>query len=90
MNKTDLVQQVAESAHLSNEQASRAVSAVFNGMEQALAGGEDVVILGFGSFDVVDRAPRVGRHPKTGERIDIPATRQVRFKAGKNLKESVE
>lgn len=90
MNKTDLIQKVSENAFLTREQAARAVAAVFEGIEDALAAGEDVVILGFGSFDVVDRAPRAGRHPRTGERMEIPATRQARFKPGKTLKDLVK
>ena len=76
MNKTDLIKKVASEAGLS--------------IQEALGRNEDVVILGFGSFSVVDRAPRAGRHPQTGKPMHIPATRQARFKPGKTLKELVK
>ena len=90
MNKTDLIEKVAEDAELTPEQATRAVEAVISNIEGSLARGEHIIILGFGSFAVVDRAPRAGRHPQTGKRMDIPATRQARFKPGKTLKELVK
>ena len=67
-----------------------AVEAMLDGIQEALGRNEDVVILGFGSFSVVDRAPRAGRHPQTGKPMHIPATRQARFKPGKTLKELVK
>lgn len=90
MNKTDLIKKVASEAGLSRSKASEAVEAMLGGIQEALGRNEDVVILGFGSFSVVDRAPRAGRHPQTGKPMHIPATRQARFKPGKTLKELVK
>ncbi len=89
MNKNDLVAAVASNSGLSKADAAKAVDGVFDTVSSALRGGDDVRIIGFGTFSVVDRKASVGRNPRTGERIQIPAARRPKFKAGKNLKQSV-
>ncbi|MHB1128164.1 MAG: HU family DNA-binding protein [Bacillota bacterium] len=89
MNKADLVSSVAEKAEITKKDAERVVSAVFNSIEDALSKGDKVQLVGFGTFEVKDRAARTGRNPKTGEEISIPASRVPGFKAGKALKELV-
>lgn len=90
MNKTDLVNAVAEKAELTKKEAEKAVNAVFASIEEALSRGEKVQLVGFGTFEVRDRAERTGRNPKTGEEILIPASKVPAFKPGKALKEAVD
>ncbi|GAE28358.1 DNA-binding protein HBsu [Halalkalibacter wakoensis JCM 9140] len=90
MNKTELVQAVAERTQLSKKDAGSAVNAVFELIEESLSKGETVQLIGFGNFEVRERAARKGRNPQTGEEIDIAATKTPAFKAGKQLKESVK
>ncbi len=89
MNKNDLVATVASNSGLSKADAAKAVDAVFSSVTGALRRGDNVMLVGFGTFSVVDRKASVGRNPRTGERIQIPAARRPKFKAGKNLKKSV-
>lgn len=89
MNKNDLVSSVAESAGLSKADAGKAVDAVFDSIKSALSGGGDVRLVGFGTFAVSKRAAREGRNPRTGETIKIPASKQVKFKPGKDLSDGV-
>ncbi len=89
MNKNDLVAAVASNSGLSRADAAKAVDGVFNSVTGALRRGDNVMIVGFGTFSVIDRKASVGRNPRTGERIQIPAARRPKFKAGKNLKQSV-
>ncbi len=89
MNKNDLIGFVAESATLSKADATRAVDAVFDGITETLKRGEEVRLVGFGSFLVTQREASKGRNPRTGEEIDIPASRQPKFKVGKGLKDAV-
>lgn len=89
MNKAELVNAVAEKADLTKRDAERVINAVFDSIEGALAQGEKVQLVGFGTFEVRQRAARTGRNPKTGEEIDIPATKVPIFKAGKSLREAV-
>jgi len=86
MTKTELVGSVAAIADITKIEASLAVNAVLDTIENVLKGGESVMLPGFGSFSVKDRAERKGRNPQTGEEITIPAGKVVRFKTGKNLK----
>jgi len=86
MNKTDLINKVAEIAFLDRKTADRAVNAVFSALSQAFEAEEKVQIMGFGSFEIKERAARVGRNPATGETIEIPATKTPVFKASKALK----
>lgn len=89
MNKTDLIESVAESADLSKADASRAVDAVINSVTKALKQGDSVTVVGFGTFQVRERAARTGRNPKTGDTINIAASKNPAFKAGKALKDAV-
>lgn len=89
MNKTELVDAVAEGADLSKAAAGRAVDSLISSITAALQKGEQVALVGFGTFLVRDRAERAGRNPRTGETITIPAAKNPAFKAGKALKEAV-
>lgn len=90
MNKTDLINAVADKSELSKKDASKAVDAVFESIQTALANGDKVQLIGFGNFEVRERAARKGRNPQTGEEIEIAASKQPAFKPGKDLKESVK
>ncbi|MGG0325880.1 HU family DNA-binding protein [Bacillus mycoides] len=90
MNKTELIQKVAMETELTRSQASLAVDAVLASIQQALQNGDNVQLIGFGTFEVRDRAAREGRNPQTGESITIPAGKVPVFKAGKVLKEAVK
>lgn len=89
MNKAELVSSVAEKAEITKKDAEKVVNAVFSSIEDALAKGDKVQLVGFGTFEVRERAARTGRNPKTGEEISIPATRVPSFKPGKSLRDSV-
>ena len=89
MNKNELIASVAASAGLSKASATEAVDCVFDAISNALKGGGEVRLVGFGTFSVAHRAASQGRNPRTGERIQIPASNQPKFKAGKGLKDSV-
>lgn len=89
MTKTDLINIVAEKSALSKKDAEKAVSAVLEGITEALTRDEKVQLVGFGTFEVRDRAARQGKNPATHEPIDIPASRVPAFKAGKALKDAV-
>jgi DNA-binding protein HU-beta len=91
MNKTDLIKQVAIiQSELTKPQASLAVDAVLESIQQALQNGDSVQLIGFGTFEVRERAAREGRNPHTGEALTIPASKVPAFKAGKALKEAVK
>lgn len=89
MNKAELVDAVAEGADLSKAAAGRAVDSLLDAIGDALKKGDQVSIVGFGTFTVRDRAARTGRNPQTGQPIDIPAAKIPAFKAGKALKDAV-
>ncbi len=89
MNKNDLVSHVADTAGISKVDATTAVDAIFDGITATLRKGDEVRLVGFGSFVVSQRAASEGRNPRTGEKIKIPASKQVKFKAGKGLKDEV-
>ena len=89
MNKTELVANVAEKAGLSKKDAEKALGAVIESIEEALVEGDKVQLIGFGTFEVKDRAARTGRNPQTGKEIEIAASRNPVFKAGKALKDAV-
>ncbi len=89
MNKGELIEAVAAAADLTKADATKAVDAVLDTITRALRKGDQVAIVGFGSFSVKSRAARQGRNPKTGAAIDIPASRVPGFKAGKALKDAV-
>lgn len=90
MNKTDLINAVAEKSELSKKDAGKAVDAVFESIQTALKNGDKVQLIGFGNFEVRERAARKGRNPQTGEEIEIQASKQPAFKPGKDLKEAVK
>jgi DNA-binding protein HU-beta len=89
MNKSDLVDAIADSAGLSKADAGRAVDALVDTVTGALKAGDAVSLVGFGTFSVRDRAARTGRNPRTGETIQIAASKNPAFKAGKALKDAV-
>lgn len=87
MNKNDLVAHVADSVGLSKTDATKAVDAVLEGIADSLKKGDEVRLVGFGTFAVTERAASEGRNPRTGEKIAIPASKQPKFKPGKTLKD---
>ncbi len=89
MNKAELIDAVAEGADISKADATRAVDTVVDQITKALKKGEQVTLVGFGTFAVKDRAARTGRNPRTGEALNIPASKVPGFKAGKALKDAV-
>ena len=89
MNKTDLIDAVASEADVSKAEAARVVDAVIDSITRALKKGDTVTLVGFGTFQVRERAARSGRNPKTGETIKIDASKNPAFKAGKALKDAV-
>lgn len=89
MNKVKLVASVAEKAGLSKKDAEKAVAAVLDSIVAAVADGEKVQLIGFGTFDVRARAARTGRNPQTKQTITIPASKQPVFKAGQAFKDAV-
>ncbi|MEW6182833.1 MAG: HU family DNA-binding protein [Bacillota bacterium] len=89
MNKSEMVASVAERANLTKKDAERAITAVFDSISDALSQGNKVQLVGFGTFEVRQRAARKGRNPQTKAEIQIPAAKVPVFKAGKSLKETV-
>ena len=89
MNKNDLIAAVANSTGLSKSDSASAVDSVFDAIAGALKGGDEVRLVGFGTFSVTKRAATTGRNPRTGDTISIPASNQPKFKAGKGLKDAV-
>ena len=89
MNKNDLVAAVAAGTGFSKADSAKAVESVFDSITGSLGNGEEVRLVGFGTFNVVHRAASQGRNPRTGERIQISASYQPKFKAGKGLKQAV-
>ncbi|MBA2936486.1 HU family DNA-binding protein [Sphingomonas sp. CGMCC 1.13654] len=89
MNKQELIGAVAESAGLTRADASKAVESVFDSISAALKKGDEVRLVGFGTFSVSKRKASTGRNPRTGEPMSIAASSQPKFKAGKGLKDSV-
>ncbi len=90
MNKTELIGQVAAQTGMTKKDAEKVVNAFFATVEGALKAGEKVQLVGFGTFEVRSRQARKGRNPRTGEEINIPATRIPAFKVGKALKDAVD
>jgi len=89
MNKTELVAKVAEKAGLSKKAAAEAVDAFTAAVTEAVASGDKVSLIGFGTFDVSERAARTGRNPQTGAEIKIAASKSMKFKAGKAVKDAI-
>ncbi|WGM03553.1 HU family DNA-binding protein [Arsenophonus nasoniae] len=90
MNKTELISKVAAKSGLSKKDSEKAVNAFIKTVTEALKSGNDVQLIGFGNFQVKQRAARDGRHPKTGETLKISAANVPSFKAGQRLKEAVK
>lgn len=89
MNKSELIDAIAESADISKAAAGRALDAAVDAMKRALKKGENVTIVGFGTFHVGKRAARTGRNPRTGAAIKIKAAKIPKFRAGKGLKDAI-
>lgn len=89
MNKSDLVLKVSEKAELTQKEAAAAVNAFTAAVQEALSNGDNVTLIGFGTFLVRERAARSGHNPRTGETLQIPAVKVPSFRPGKNLKDVV-
>lgn len=89
MTKAELINAVAQKTELSKKDSEKAVVAMIDAISEALAAGEKVALVGFGTFEVKERAAREGINPRTKEKIEIPASKLPVFKAGKTLKEVV-
>ena len=89
VNKSEMIDVIAEEAQISKAAASRAMDAVINAVTRSLANGEQVTLVGFGTFSVRERAARVDRNPQTGEAVQIKAAKVPGFKAGKALKDAL-
>ena len=90
MNKTELISVMSEKAEISKKDAEKALTAFTNIVADTLVDGDKVSITGFGTFETVERSARTGRNPKTGESIQINASKSPKFKAGKALKDAVK
>ena len=89
MNKTEFISAIAEKAELSKKDAEKALKAFTDVVEEELKKGEKIQLVGFGTFEVSERAAREGRNPQTGETMKIEASKSPKFKAGKALKDAV-
>jgi len=89
MNKADLIESIANSADLSKASAGRALDAAIESITKALQKGDTITLVGFGTFSVRNRAARMGRNPRTGEEIQIKASKVPRFRAGKKFKAAI-
>lgn len=89
MTKADLIQRMATSASIPNSTAAKALRAALDGITSALKRGQKVALVGFGTFSVAKRQARIGRNPRTGQPINIPAARVPRFSPGKELKKAI-
>ncbi|WP_158521534.1 MULTISPECIES: HU family DNA-binding protein [Kushneria] len=89
MRKPELAAAIAEQADLSKDKAGQVLNVVLDEITRSVARGEDVTLIGFGTFTVRERAARTGKNPQTGKEIQIPASKNVAFKAGKGLKDAV-
>ncbi|HMU86572.1 MAG TPA: HU family DNA-binding protein [Agitococcus sp.] len=89
MNKSELIDAIAASAQLTKADAARALEGFTNAVTNALKAGDSVALVGFGTFSVKERAARKGRNPKTGQEIEIAASKVPDFKVGKGLKDAV-
>lgn len=90
MNKTELVDAVASAADISKASAAKALDAVLDSVTESLTKGDKVTLIGFGTFEVRERSARTARNPRTGDPIEIAATKVPAFKAGKKLKDAVK
>ncbi|QSX23545.1 HU family DNA-binding protein [Priestia megaterium] len=90
MNKTQLVDAVATKSELTKQDSKKAIDALFETISNTLAKEEKIQLVGFGTFEIRERAERTGRNPQTGEEMTIPASKSPAFKPGKELKEAVK
>ncbi len=90
MTKADLVSKMAASSGIAKSVAEKALNSLIVAVSDALAQKEKITLVGFGTFDVSERAAREGRNPRTGQPITIPSSKAVRFKAGNKLKEAIK
>ena len=90
MTKVELASKVAEKCGITKKDAEKAITAVVDSITEALAAGEKVSLIGFGTFEVKERSAKLGKNPRTGESIKIAARKVPAFKAGKALKDSVD
>ncbi|MDF2715928.1 MAG: family DNA-binding protein [Paenibacillus sp.] len=90
MNKSELINKVAEISEISKKDATKAVEAVFEAISEALQGGDKVQLVGFGNFEVRERSARKGRNPQTGQEIEIAASKVPSFKPGKALRDVIQ
>ena len=90
MNKTELIDRVAEAAGISKKETGEVLAAILSEMAAALSRGDKVTLVGFGTFEVKERAARTGKNPATGATIEIPASKAPAFKPGKAFKDSVQ
>ncbi len=90
MTKQDLIEVIAKEANMSKNQANECLNMILDEITKSLKKGQDVVLTGFGTFSVTKRKARMGINPKTGAKLQIPATKAPKFKAGKSLKEVVK
>lgn len=90
MTKADLVAKIAEKAGITKANAERALNAFLEALEASLVGEGKLTLTGFGTFEVIERKARTGRNPRTGKEIKIPASKVVKFRAGKLLKDAVK
>jgi DNA-binding protein HU-beta len=89
MNKADLMTRIAKDAEITKRQAAKALDALVDGVQEALRKGNSITLMGFGTFSVMPRSARKVRNPQTGREIFIPASKTLKFKAGKGLREAV-
>ena len=90
MNKTELINAVAETSGLTKKDSETALNAILDAIQNAMKNGDKVQLVGFGSFEVKERAARTGKNPATGATIEIPASKAPAFKAGKALKDAIQ
>jgi DNA-binding protein HU-beta len=90
MTKAELVAKIASESGIIKSQAEKALDGFVSAVSGALSGGDKITLVGFGTFSVGERSQREGRNPRTGEKIKIPATKVIKFKAGKTLSEKVK
>jgi DNA-binding protein HU-beta len=90
MTKAELASRIATAAGITKSQAEKAVDGFVSAVSAALSGGDKLTLVGFGTFSIGERTQREGRNPRTGEKITIPASKAVKFKAGKTLSEKVK
>ena len=89
MNKAELVEAVSDKAGITKKQAGSVIDAITDTVKETLSKGERITLVGFGTFHVMERKAREGRNPRTGKKLEIPAKKVPKFRAGKNLREAV-